>query len=43
MVSRLSVDASGAFGEESDSIVRIADRHVTENAAVGAVRFRHIH
>jgi hypothetical protein len=29
--------------EESDSLVRIADRHVVENAEVGAVKFRHIH
>jgi hypothetical protein len=28
--------------EESDSLVRIADRHVIEDAEVGAVTFRHI-
>lgn len=27
--------------EESDGLVRIADRHVIENAEVGAVTFRH--
>lgn len=28
--------------EESDSLVRIVDRHISENAEVGAVRFRHV-
>ena len=35
--------ANWVLAEESDSLMRIADRHVIENAEVGEVKFRHIH